>query len=101
MPAKDGRINNGGNTSAGRKPVAEEKHVKNIIQKALKQFYKIEDDEGAQVALILDLLTEKRTKRWVAERFYGKPKETVESTVNLPLGSLKIESKGQTPKTED
>jgi hypothetical protein len=68
---------------AGRKPVAEEKRVTDLIVKALKGYHSVETDEEAKEKFIIDLYGTTRGQIFLAEHLFGKPKETVDNNINL------------------
>jgi len=68
---------------AGRKPVADEKKVTDLIVKALKGYHSVDTDEEAKEKFILDLYGTQRGQIFLAEHLFGKPKETVEQTLTL------------------
>jgi len=68
---------------AGRKPVADEKKVTDLIVKALKDYHSVDTDEEAKEKFILDLYGTQRGQIFLAEHLFGKPKETVEQTLTL------------------
>lgn len=73
----------GAREGAGRKPVAEEKKVTELIVKALKGYHSVDTDEEAKEKFILDLYSTQRGQLFLAEHLFGKPKETVDTTLNI------------------
>lgn len=73
---------------AGRKPVADEKKVTDLIVKALKGYHSVDTDDEAKEKFILDLYGTQRGQIFLAEHLFGKPKETVET--NLTLNDFNI-----------
>jgi hypothetical protein len=74
----------GGKTEgAGRKPKADEEKVNTIFTNALKTFYKVDTDEDAKQNLVHTLLESQRGQIFVAEHLFGKPKETIDQTINV------------------
>ena len=80
---EDKRKNNGGHTTAGRKTKAEESKVNTLFVQALKVLYKQDTDDANKIAFVVDLLDSQRGQIFVAEHIFGKPKETVETTLNV------------------
>ena len=80
---EDKRKNNGGNKTAGRKTKVEEAKVNTLFVQALKVLYKQDTDDENKVSFIVDLLDSQRGQIFVAEHIFGKPKETVETTLNV------------------
>ena len=81
--AEDGRKNNGGNKSAGRKKKADEDKVNEIFSTALKQLYKKETDDEAKIEFVKGLLESQRGQIFVAGHVFGMPKNKVEVEGNL------------------
>jgi hypothetical protein len=80
----------GGKTEgAGRKPKAEEQKVNAIFTNALKTFYNVETDEEAKQHLVHTLLTSQRGQIFVSEHLFGKPKETIDQTINVNQTDIK------------
>ena len=74
----------------GRKPKADEEKVNSIFLNALKQLYSTESDDEAKIQFVKGTLLEsQRGQIFVAEHLFGKPKETIDQTVNLNNFSLK------------
>lgn len=87
---EDKRKNNGGHkTNGGRKPIADEQKTNNIFINAIKQVKNVETDEEARIELAKDLLTFERGKIFISEHLFGKPKETVETSLTLNDFSIK------------
>jgi hypothetical protein len=80
---EDKRKNNGGNKTAGRKTKADELKANAIFINALKVLYKQDLDDDNKIAFVVDLLDSQRGQIFVAEHIFGKPKETVETTLNV------------------
>jgi hypothetical protein len=77
----DGRANNGGHKTAGRKPKVEEEKANKIMLNALKEIYNSETDEETKIAFVKNTLMEsQRGQLFIAEHIFGKPKETIEQT---------------------
>jgi hypothetical protein len=68
---------------AGRKTVADEKKVTELITKAIKGYHNVETDEEAKIKFIETLYEHTRGQIFLAEHLFGKPKETIETTHNL------------------
>lgn len=79
----------GAREGAGRKPVAEEKRVTDLIVKALKGYHSVDTDDEAKEKFIIDLYSTTRGQIFLAEHLFGKPKETIEQTLNLNEVNLK------------
>lgn len=80
----------GGKTEgAGRKPKADEEKVNTIFTNALKTFYKVDTDEYAKQNLVHTLLESQRGQIFVAEHLFGKPKETIDQTINVNQTDIK------------
>lgn len=80
----------GGKTEgAGRKPKADEQKVNTIFTNALKTFYNVETDEEAKQHLVHTLLTSQRGQIFVSEHLFGKPKETIDQTINVNQTDIK------------
>ena len=81
---EDKRKNNGGHkTNGGRPTKAEELKANAIFINALKVLYKQDLDDDNKIAFVVDLLDSQRGQIFVAEHIFGKPKETVETTLNV------------------
>jgi hypothetical protein len=79
----------GARIGAGRKPVAEEKKVTELIIKALKGYHSVDTDEDAKIKFINDLYSTQRGQIFLAEHLFGKPKETIDQNVTIDSFSLK------------
>jgi len=87
---EDKRKNNGGHkTNGGRKPIADEQKTTAIFIAAIKQVKNVETAEEARIELAKDLLTFERGKIFISEHLFGKPKETVETSLTLNDFSIK------------
>ena len=75
--------------SKGRPPKVEEEKVNTIFINALKTFYKVETDEEAKQNLVHTLLTSQRGQIFVSEHLFGKPKETIDQTINVNQTDIK------------
>ncbi len=84
MAGKGGAI-----PGAGRKPVADEQKTNNIFLAAIKQIKSVNTDDEARIELAKDLLTFERGKIFISEHLFGKPKERIESDVNVTGMNLK------------
>ena len=61
---------------AGRKPIAEELKARDTFLKAIKEFYKKETCEEAQIQFIKEtLMDSQRGQIFIAEHIFGKPEE--------------------------
>jgi hypothetical protein len=82
----DKRKNNGGHSTkgvAGRKPKADEEKANYIFLQAINKLYDLDNDDEAKTAFASDLLSFERGKMFVAEHLFGKPKDKVETTLNV------------------
>ena len=75
--------NGGARTGAGRPTKVDELKANAIFINALKVLYKQDLDDDNKVAFVVDLLDSQRGQIFVAEHIFGKPKETVETTLNV------------------
>ena len=67
----------------GRKPKADEEKANYIFTQTIKKIYGGTDDDEARMAFAADLLSFERGKMFVAENLFGKPKDKVETTLNV------------------
>ena len=75
---------------AGRKPIAEELKARDTFLKAIKEYYKKESCEEAQIQFIKDTLMEsQRGQIFIAEHIFGKPEEKVNNTHSFNEFSIK------------
>ena len=75
---------------AGRKPIAEELKARDTFLKAIKEYYKKENCEEAQIQFIKDTLMEsQRGQIFIAEHIFGKPEEKVNNTHSFNEFSIK------------
>ena len=79
----------GARENAGRKSVAEEQRVNEIFLSALKSLKNVNTDDEAKIELAKDLLDNQRGMIFIAEHLFGKPKETIDSNVNINSFELK------------
>ena len=75
--------NGGARTGAGRPTKVDELKANAIFINALKVLYKQDLDDDNKIAFVVDLLDSQRGQIFVAEHIFGKPKETVETTLNV------------------
>jgi hypothetical protein len=75
--------NGGVRAGAGRPTKVDELKANAIFINALKVLYKQDLDDDNKVAFVVDLLDSQRGQIFVAEHIFGKPKETVETTLNV------------------
>ena len=68
---------------AGRPTKVDELKANAIFINALKVLYKQDTDDDNKIAFVVDLLDSQRGQIFVAEHIFGKPKETVETTLNV------------------
>ena len=75
---------------AGRKPIAEELKARDTFLKAIKEYYKKESCEEAQIQFIKDTLMEsQRGQIFIAEHIFGKPEDKVNNTHSFNEFSIK------------
>ena len=86
----DGRRNNGGHKTAGRKSKAEEQKVNTLFANALKELYRKDTEEEAKKHFIKNVLLEsQRGQLFVAEHIFGKaPQEVKQTNVNIDAKDL-------------
>jgi hypothetical protein len=75
--------NGGARAGAGRPTKVDELKANAIFINALKVLYKQDLDDDNKIAFVVDLLDSQRGQIFVAEHIFGKPKETVETTLNV------------------
>jgi hypothetical protein len=75
--------NGGVRAGAGRPTKVDELKANAIFINALKVLYKQNLDDDNKIAFVVDLLDSQRGQIFVAEHIFGKPKETVETTLNV------------------
>ena len=75
--------NGGVRAGAGRPTKVDELKANAIFINALKVLYKQDLDDDNKIAFVVDLLDSQRGQIFVAEHIFGKPKETVETTLNV------------------
>ena len=73
----------------GRKPKADEEKVNTLFVNALKTFYKVDTDERAKEKLVHTLLESQRGQIFISEHLFGKPKETVDTNLNVNTIDIK------------
>lgn len=79
----------GAREGAGRKSVAEEKRVTDLIVKALKGYHSVDTDDEAKQKFIIDLYSTTRGQIFLAEHLFGKPKETIDTNLNVSQFDIK------------
>jgi hypothetical protein len=67
----------------GRKSKADEEKVNVLFVNALKTFYKVDEEFEAKEKLVHTLLESQRGQIFISEHLFGKPKETIDSNVNI------------------
>jgi hypothetical protein len=72
MPFKKGN-----KLGKGRPPKVDEEHANNIFRKALKTFYKKDDEEQALIDFAVHLLKCERGKLFIANHLFGKPMDKI------------------------
>ena len=74
----------GARKGAGRKPKADEEKVALTFTTALKELYNVDTDDEAKSKFVKEsLLKSQRGQLFIAEHLFGKPKETLDTTVTL------------------
>jgi hypothetical protein len=73
----------GARVGGGRPTKADELKANAIFINALKVLYKQDLDDDNKIAFVVDLLDSQRGQIFVAEHIFGKPKEIVETTLNV------------------
>lgn len=73
----------------GRPSKAEEQQTNVIILGALKKLYSVNEDIEAKEQLVTTLMESQRGQIFIAEHLFGKPKELVETTVNVNEFNIK------------
>jgi len=68
----DGRKNNGGHKTAGRKPKHEEDKQKFIFESALKRITGTEETDESKIIFLEMFAQEKEGKKFIAEHVFGK-----------------------------
>ena len=76
---EDGRKNNGGHKTAGRKPKNEEEKQKYIFSQVLKRLTSNEDDDESKIEFLIDFSQEKEGKKFIAEHVFGKAPQVNEN----------------------
>mgnify|MGYP003645095442 CR=1 FL=1 len=87
----DQRKNNGGHSTkgkAGRPAKAVEDQANTIIRNAIRELYKKDTDEAAQVAFVKDFATTPRGMQFVAEHLFGKAPQIIEGESKLVVTDL-------------
>tara|TARA_R110002167_G_scaffold363815_1_gene584752 strand:- start:761 stop:1048 length:288 start_codon:yes stop_codon:yes gene_type:complete len=77
---EDGRKNNGGHKTAGRKPKIEEDKQKYIFSQAIKRITSNDDDDESKIDFLIDFALEKEGKKFIAEHVFGKAPQTINQT---------------------
>ena len=73
----------------GRKSKADEEKVNVLFVNALKTFYKVDEEFEAKEKLVHTLLESQRGQIFISEHLFGKPKETIDSNVNINSFDIK------------
>jgi hypothetical protein len=79
----------GARPNSGNKTKQDFEKTNNIFIAAIKQVKDVNTDDEARIELAKDLLTFERGKIFVSEHIFGKPKERIESDVNVTGMNLK------------
>lgn len=69
--------------NSGRKPRADEEKANHIFLQTIRKIYELDNDDEARMAFATDLLSFERGKMFIAEHLFGKPKDKVETTLNV------------------
>jgi hypothetical protein len=81
---EDKRKNNGGHkTNGGRHTKADEAKVNTLFVEGLKRLYNKDTDDENKISFVVTLLESQRGQIFIAEHLFGKPKETVETTLSV------------------
>jgi hypothetical protein len=81
---EDKRKNNGGHkTNGGRHTKADEVKANTLFIQGLKRLYNKDTDDENKISFIVTLLETQRGQIFIAEHLFGKPKETVDTTLNV------------------
>lgn len=80
---EDGRKNNGGHKTAGRKPKHEEEKQKAIFESALKRITNIEDTDESKIVFLEMFAEEKEGKKFIAEHVFGKAPQVVDNNIRM------------------
>ena len=68
---------------AGRPSKVDEDKSRYLIKEALRRIYKKDEDDENTILFLHDFAQTPKGQQFVAEHLLGKPKEKVESTVNI------------------
>jgi hypothetical protein len=80
----------GNKLSKGRPTKIDEQKANTIFLNALKDLYNTEIDDDAKKTFVKKVLMESpRGQLFIAEHLFGKPKETVEQTLNINEFNIK------------
>jgi len=80
----------GNKLSKGRPTKIDEQKANTIFLNALKDLYNTEIDDDAKKTFVKKVLMEiPRGQLFIAEHLFGKPKETVEQTLNINEFNIK------------
>jgi hypothetical protein len=74
---EDGRKNNGGHKTAGRKPKHEEEKQKFIFESALKRITGTEETDESKILFLEIFAEEKEGKKFIAEHVFGKAPQEI------------------------
>ena len=87
---EDRRKNNGGHkTNGGRHTKADEAKVNTLFVEGLKRLYNKDTDDENKISFVVTLLESQRGQIFIAEHLFGKPKETVETTLSVSKFDVK------------
>jgi hypothetical protein len=89
---EDGRKNNGGHRTAGRKSKVDEDKKNFIFMQTIKQLHSKDNDDEAKVEFLKDLAQSERGKMFIAEHIFGKAPQEVKNT------NLNLDEKDLTPE---
>ena len=80
----------GNKLSKGRPSKADEQKANVIFLNALKELFNTEVDDDAKILFVkTTLMDSQRGQLFIAEHLFGKPKETVEQTLNINEFNIK------------
>ena len=74
---EDGRKNNGGHKTAGRKPKHEEEKQKYLFESALKRITGEDETDESKIAFLQMFAEEKEGKKFIAEHVFGKAPQEI------------------------
>ncbi len=88
---EDGRKNNGGKREGSGRPKKVTEELANTrILKALKNLYHKNQDEDNVNSFLIEFIPTERGQMFIAQHLLGKPKETIETKVEVSDKSVTI-----------